>query len=79
MSEVVFKNTLAGLVALLGPEVRTPALEARLTELGLSLAVPPAQKAVSPVATITGAKAGAATIDMVLVCTQPIGLVTVTV
>ena len=43
MSEVVFKNTLAGLVALLGPEVRTPALEARLAELGLSLAAPPAQ------------------------------------
>ena len=43
MSEVVFKNTLAGLVALLGPEVWTPALEARLAELGLSLAAPPAQ------------------------------------
>jgi uncharacterized protein (TIGR02265 family) len=43
VSEVVFKNTLAGMLELLGPEVRTPALEARLAELGLPLAAPPAQ------------------------------------
>lgn len=41
--EVVFKNTIAGLVELLPPGVRTPELEKQLTALGLPLNAPPSQ------------------------------------